>query len=178
MPDSLCSTCCVPCSMPGFPVFHHLPEFVQTHIHWIGGVVQPPHPLSSPSPLALHLSQDQGLFKWVGSLHQVAKVLELQHQSFQRIFRTNFLYDWLGWTPCCRRDFQESSPAPQLESIITICTKFQNHCSKPLILKVWKPATSVLPGSLFKKHKLNYSPYLESDPRYQGFNLNYKESFS
>ena len=66
-----------------------LPELVQTHVHWFGDAIQPPHPLSSPSPLAFSLSQHQGLFQWVGSSHQVDKVLELQlqHQSFQWIFR-------------------------------------------------------------------------------------------
>ena len=109
------------CSMPGFPAlqlfFPVLPELAQTHVHRIGDVIQPSHPLLFPSPTAFNLSQHQGLFKWVGCLHQVAQVLELQHQSFQRIFRTNFLYDWLAWSPCCPRDSQESSPAPQLESI-------------------------------------------------------------
>ena len=75
--------------------------------------------ISSPSPLALNLSQHQGLFQWVGSLHQVARVLELQlqHQSFQRIFRVHFLQDWLIWSPLCPRDSQESSPTPQFKSI-------------------------------------------------------------
>ena len=56
--------------------------------------------------------------QWVGSLHQVAKVLEfqLQHQSFQWIFRVDFLYDWLVWSPCCPRDSQESSATPQFEN--------------------------------------------------------------
>ena len=60
---------------------------------WVSDAIQPSHPLSSPSPPALNLSQHQGLFQWVSSLHQVAKVLEfqLQHQSFQWIFRTDLL---------------------------------------------------------------------------------------
>ena len=80
------------CSMPGLPVHHQLLEFTQTHIHWVHDAIQPSHPLSSPSP-ALNCSQHQGLFKWVSSLHQVAKVLEfqLQHQCFQWIFRTDLL---------------------------------------------------------------------------------------
>ena len=75
--------------------------------------------LSSPSPPAFNLSQHQALYKWVNSLHQVAKVLEfqLQHQSFQWIFRTNFLYNWLIWSPCSPRDCEESSPTPQFKSI-------------------------------------------------------------
>ena len=76
----LCLTLCDPmdCSLPGFPVYHQLPELVQTHIHRVGDTIQPSHPLSSPSPPAFNLSQHQGLFQWVRSLHQMAKVLELQ----------------------------------------------------------------------------------------------------
>ena len=79
-------------SMPGFPVLHHLLEFTQTHVHQVSDAIQPSHPLSSPSPPAFNLSQHQGLFQWVGSSHQMTKVLELQlqHQSFQWIFRTDF----------------------------------------------------------------------------------------
>ena len=79
-------------SMPGLPVCHQLPEFTQTHVHCVGDAIQPSHPLSSPSPSALKLSQHQGLFKWVSFWHQVAKVMEfqLQHQSFQWIFSTEF----------------------------------------------------------------------------------------
>ena len=81
------------CSIPGFPVPHQLLEFTQTHVHWVGDANQPTHSLSYPSPPAFNLSQHQGLFKWVSSSHQVARVLEfqLQHQSFQWIFRTDFL---------------------------------------------------------------------------------------
>ena len=91
----LCTTCCDPMnhSMPGLPVHHQLLEFIQTHVHWVGDAIQPSHPRSSSSPPALNLSQHQGLFKWVSSLHQVAKVLEfqLQHQSFQWTPRTDLL---------------------------------------------------------------------------------------
>ena len=85
------------CSMPGFPVHHQLPELAQTHVHWVSDAIQPSHPLLSPSPPAFNLSQHQGLFQWVSSSHQVAKLLELQlwHQSFQCIFRTDFLQDQL-----------------------------------------------------------------------------------
>ena len=67
------------CSTPGLPVHHQLLEFTQTHVHWVGDAIQPSHPLSSPSPPALNPSQHQGLFQWVSSSHQVAKVLEFQH---------------------------------------------------------------------------------------------------
>ena len=93
-----CPTLCDPmgCSMPGLPIHHQLPEV--THVHWVGDAIQPSHPLSSPSPPTFNLSQHQGLFKWVKSLHQVAKVLEfqLQHQSFQWTSRLiSFRIDWL-----------------------------------------------------------------------------------
>jgi len=65
-------------SMPGLPVHHQLPEFTQTHVHWVSDVIQPSHPLLSPSPPALNPSQHQSLFQWVNSLHEVAKVLEFQ----------------------------------------------------------------------------------------------------
>ena len=79
------------CSTPGFPVLHYFLEFVQTHVYWVGDAIQPFHPLSPPSSLIL--SQHQGLFQRVSSLHQVVIVLEfeLQHQSFQWIFRIYFL---------------------------------------------------------------------------------------
>ena len=89
-----CLTLCDPMdsSTPGLRVHHQLPELTQIHVHWVGDAIQPSHPLSSPSP-ALNLSQHQGLFQWVSSSHRVAKILEfqLQHQSFQWIFRTDFL---------------------------------------------------------------------------------------
>ena len=86
------------CGSLGSPVLHCHPEFAQTHVRWASDVIQPSHPLFPPSPLALNLSQHQGLFKWDGSLHQVAKVLELQlqHQSFnENSGLTSFRIDWL-----------------------------------------------------------------------------------
>ena len=89
----LCLTLCNPmnCSTAGFSVYHCLPEFSQTHVHWVSDAIQPSHSLLPPSPLALNFSQHQGLFQRVSSSHQVAKVLELQLQSFQWIFRADFL---------------------------------------------------------------------------------------
>ena len=116
-----CPTLCDPmnCSTPGLPGHHQLLESTQTHVHWVGDAIQPSHPLSSPSPPALNLSQHQDLFQSVSSLHQVAKVLEfqLQHQAFQWIFRTDFLWDGLVGSLCSPRDSQESSPTPQFKSI-------------------------------------------------------------
>ena len=91
----LCPTLCNPmnCSKPGLPVHHQLPELTQTHAHRVGDAIQPSHPLLSPPPSAPNPSQHQGLFQWVNSSHEVAKVLEfqLQHQSFQWTPRTDLL---------------------------------------------------------------------------------------
>ena len=78
-------------------VHHQLPEFAQTHVHWVGDAIQPAHPLSSPSPPALNLSQHQGLFKWVSSSHQGAKVLGVTASTSVLPMNTQ---DWspLGWT--------------------------------------------------------------------------------
>ena len=75
-----CPTLCDPmdCNTPGLPVHHQLPEFTQTHVHWVGDAIQPSHPLSFPSPPAPNPSQHQSLFQWVNSSHEVAKVLEFQ----------------------------------------------------------------------------------------------------
>ena len=77
------------CSTPGFPVHHQLPKLTQTYVHWVSDAIQSSHPLSSPSPPTSKLSQCQGLFKWVSSSHQVAKVLEIQLQITP--------LGWTGW---------------------------------------------------------------------------------
>ena len=112
-------------STPGLPVHHQLPKFTQTHVHRVRDAIQPSHPLSSPSPPAPNPSQHQGLFQWVNSLHQVAKVLEFQqHQSLQWTPRTDLLQDGLVGSPCSPRDSQESSPMPQFKSINSLALSF------------------------------------------------------
>ena len=97
----LCQTLCDPmdCSTPGFSVHHQLLELAQTHVHRVSDATQSSHPLSSPSPPAFNLSQHQGIFQGVSSLHWLAKVLELQlqHQSFQWIFKGWFPLGLTGW---------------------------------------------------------------------------------
>ena len=95
-----CLTLCnsMDCSTPDLPVHHELPELTQTHVHWVGDGIQLSHPLSSRFPPTFNLPQHQGLFKWISSSHQVAKVVEfqLQHQSFQWILGLiSFRMDWL-----------------------------------------------------------------------------------
>ena len=138
----LCLTLCDPvdCSMPGFPVHHQLLELTQTHVHWVSDAIQPSHPLSFPFPPAFTFSQHQGLFRWVSCLHQVAKVLEfqLQHQSFQWTFRTDFLQDWLVWSPCSPRDSQECYLIPQFKSINSSALSFLHSPTLTSIHDHWK----------------------------------------
>ena len=136
-----CPTLCNPMnhSTPGLPVHHQLLESTQTHVHWVSDAIQPSHPLSSPSP-ALNLSQHQGLFKWVSSSHQVAKVLEFQPQpqSFQWTPGTDLLLDGLVGSPCSPRDSQESSPTPQFKSINSSALSFLHSPTLTSIHDCWK----------------------------------------
>ena len=138
----LCPTFCDPMnrSMQELPVHHQLPKFTQTHVHLVGDAIQPSHLLSSPSPLAFNLSQQQGLFKWVSFSHQVAKVLkfQFQHQSFQWTLRTDVLWDGLAGSPCSPGDSQESSSTPQFKSINSLALSFLYSPTLTSIHDHWK----------------------------------------
>ena len=110
------------CSTPGFPFHHQLPELAETHVHIVGDAIYPSHPLSSPSPPAFNLSQHQGLFQWVSSLHLVAKVLEfqLQHQFFNEY--SGLIFFWMDWLDL-------------LEVQGTLKSLHQHHSSKASILR-------------------------------------------
>ena len=119
-----CPTLCDPMnhSTPGLPVHHQLPEFTQTHVHWVSDAIQSSHPLSSPSLPALNLSQHQSLFQWVSSSDQVAKVLEfqLQHQSTKE--HPGLISFWMDWLDL-------------LAVQGTLKSLLQHHSSKPSILQ-------------------------------------------
>ena len=136
-----CPTLCnlMNCNKLGFFVLHYLLEFAQTEVHWVSDAIQPSYPLLSPSPPALNLFQHQGLFQWADSSHQVGKVLELelQHQSFQWIFRVDFLWEGLVWS-CCPRDSQESSPTPQFTIINSSALSFLYTPTLKSIHDYWK----------------------------------------
>ena len=127
------------CGMPGFSGHHQLLGLAQTHVHWVKDAIQLSHPLSSPTLPTFNLSQHQGLFKWVSSLHQVAKVLEfqLQHQSLQWTPRTDFPQDGLVGSPYSPRDYHKSSPKPQFKSIssLGLSFKFKSHIHTWLLEK-------------------------------------------
>ena len=85
------------CSTPGFPNPHHLPEFAQIHVHWTGDAIQPSHPLPPFSPFAFSLCQHKGFFQWVSSLHQAAKVLELQLYISPSNEYSGLIFFWIDW---------------------------------------------------------------------------------
>ena len=126
-----CPTLCDPMnhSTPGLPVHHQLPEFTQTHVHWVSDAIQPSHPLSSPFPPAFNLSQYQGLFKWASSSHQVAKVLEfqLQQQFFQWIFRTDFPLGWTGWISLQSKGLSRVSSNTTVQKHQFFCTQLSSQ---------------------------------------------------
>ena len=109
-------------STPGLPVHHQLPKPTQTHVSWVGDAIQTSHPLSSPSPPAFNLSQHQGLFQWVSSLHQVTKVLSFSFSispSNEYLGLISFRIDWLDL----------------LAVQGTLKSFLQHHSSKALILQ-------------------------------------------
>ena len=133
----------IDCITSAFSDLHYLPEFAQTHVHCGSDAMQPSHPLSPPSPLALSLPQHHGLFQWVSSSHQEAKVLKFQlhHQSFHWRFRVDFHWDWLVWSPCSPRDYQDSSPALQFRSINSSVLNFLYDPTLTSIYDYWKSHT-------------------------------------
>ena len=137
-----CPTLCHPmdCSTPSLPAHRQRQEFTQTHVPCIGDAIQPSHPLSSPSPPAFNPSQHQDIFQWVvSSSHQVAKVLEFQfqHQSFQWIFRTDFL--WIDWLDLLAvQGTRKSSPTPQFKRINSSALTFLYSPTLTSIHKYWK----------------------------------------
>ena len=126
--------------MPGFSVHHTLLELAQTHVHRVSDAIQSSHPLSSPVPPDFNLFQHQGLFQGVSFSHQVAEVLEfqLQHQSFQLIFRTDYLVDELVGSASCPRNSQESSTTPQSKTINSSALSFLYNPILTFIHDCWK----------------------------------------
>ena len=130
--------------MPGSSVLHYLQEFAQTHAHWFSDAIQPSHPLLSPIPLALNLFQHRDLFQWVGSYHQVAKLLELQLQ--QQSFQMNTL----GWFPLGLTGLTLKSKDAQESSL----AQFESINSSVLSLLYGPTLTSM--HNYWKKHSFDY----------------------
>ena len=127
-------------STPGLPVHHQLPESTQTHAHRVGDAIQPSHPLSSPSPSAPNPSQHQGLFQWVNSSHEVAKVLEFSASASVLALNTKDWspLGWTGWISFHSKGLQESSPTPQFKSINFSVLSFLHSPSLTSIYDHWK----------------------------------------
>ena len=123
-------------STPGLPVHHQLPEFTQTHVHWVSDVIQPSHPLSSPTPLAPNSSQHRGLFRWVSSSNQVAKVLEFQ-QGWSPL-------EWTGWI---------SLQSKGLSRVFT-STTFQKHINSSVLSFLHSPTLTSIHDH-WKNHSLD-----------------------
>ena len=120
-------------STPDFPVHHQLLELAQTHVHWVGDAIQPSHPLSSPSHPVFNLSQCQGLFQWVSSLHQLAKILELQLQ-YECI-----LTAWMNIQDCFHLGLTGSIPLQsKFKGLLRVFSNTVEHSSKSSI--VWHSA--------------------------------------
>ena len=143
--NSVTQSCLILCdhmnhSMPALPVHHQLPEFTQTHVHRVSDSIQPSHSPSSPSPPAPNPSQNQTLFQWVNSSHEVVKVqdLQLHHHSRQRNPRADLLQNGLVGSPCSPRDPQESSPTPQFKSINSLALSFLHSPILTSIHDHWK----------------------------------------
>ena len=130
------------CSMQSPPVWHHFLNFAQVHVHCNGDTNQPSHPLTPSSPSTLNLSQHQGLIQWDSYSHQMTKIPGVLASASVLPMRIQgwFPWHWLAWSPCCPRDSQESSPAPQFKGInslafyllyhpvlITVCNFWEDH---------------------------------------------------
>ena len=153
------------CSTPGFPVYHQLPELTQTHVHWVSDVIQPSHPLSSPSPTTYNGSQHQGLFKWVRSSHQVATVFEVS--ASESVLPMNiqcwFPLGWMGSISLQSKGLSRVSPMPQFKAPILQHSVFfiiqLSHpymtTGKTIALTRWTFVGKVM--SLFLIHCLGWS---------------------
>ena len=131
-----CPVLCDPmnCSTPGLPVHHQLPELTQTHVHWVGDAIQPFHPLFSPSPPALNLSQHLGLFTSGGQsigISASTSVLPMNTQDWSPL-------EWIGWISLQSKRLKESSPTPQIKSINSLVLSFLHSPTFTSIYDHWK----------------------------------------
>ena len=127
-------------SAPGLPVHHQLPEFTQTHVHWVGDAIQQSHPLSSPSPPAPNPSQHQSLFQWVSSLHAVAKVLGVSAlASFLPKKSQGWSpSEWTSWISLQSKRLSRVFPKPWFESINSSVLSFLHSPTLTSIHDHWK----------------------------------------
>ena len=139
------------CSMPGSCLLHNILEFAQIHVHWVWHS-------AAPFTFCLPTFPASELYQFVYASHQVAKVLvlQLQQQSFQWIFRVDFLSDGLVWSPCSPRDSQDSSPTPQFKTISSSALRLDYDPTLTSIHDCWKKIWLGLNGPLWAKWYLYF----------------------
>ena len=141
----LCSP--MDCSMPGFLVHHQLPKLAQTHVHWVSDAMPPSHPLSSPSPPAFNLSQNQGLFQWEGSSHQCGQSIGVS------VSASDLPVNIQGWFPLLLTGFIS------LQSKGVVKSPLQYHSPKASILRhsvfFYCPAVTSV-HDYWKNHSFDY----------------------
>ena len=140
------------CSTPGFPVLHQFPELAQTHVHWVGDAIQPSHPVipfsclqSFPASKSFPMGQ---FFVTGGQSIAVSATASVLPMNIQYWF-------WRVWSPCCPRDSQESSPAPQLKQDTDRLKLINNPgwISKGLFLSIcaWDPPLRATKSESFER---------------------------
>ena len=144
------------CSMPGLSVLHHLPEFVQTHVYPVSDVIQPSHSLLFSSPPALNLSQHQSLFQRVGTLHQVATVLELPPSPTQWKKKNHHFSTWLllgreQWSPGVLGWEQETGSTPET-TVSRRCFMTSSACTHTWSLEAAMDILLVKKGEDLEEH--------------------------
>ena len=157
-----CPTLCDPmsCSTPGLPVHHQLPEFTQTHIHSVGDAIQPSHPLSSPSPPALNLSQHRGLFKFCIRWPKYWSFSFSISPSKEHPGLISLTIDWLDLL-AVQGTLRESSPMPQFKSINFLALSFLHRIlfiAKSIVfhLETFLSAFSSISGACFPVFSLAF----------------------
>ena len=138
-----CLTLCDPMNWntPDFPVLHYLQDFVQIHVNKVSDAKQPSHPLSAPSPPTFNLSQhDAGSFpmSWLFVSGGQSTDTSASASAFQRIFRVDFLQDWLVWSPCSLWDSQECSPVTEFKTINSLAFSLINGLTLTSVHDHWK----------------------------------------
>ena len=138
---SVCPTHWSDCNMPSFPVLYHLHQSLLKLVHWVGDAIQSSHPLSSsPFSSCLQFFSASGSFPMNQFFTSGGQSIgaSISTSTFQLIFRTDFLQDWLVWSPCCPRDSQESSPIPHFKSINSLALSFLHSSTLTSIHDYWK----------------------------------------
>ena len=136
-----CLTLCesMHCSTPGLLVHYQLPEFTQTHVHWVGDAIRTPHPLSSPSPPAFNLSQPSGSFQMSQFFQSGGQTTAVSASASMLPMN---IQDWfplgLVWSSCSPRDSQESSPTSQFKRIKSSVLSFLYSSTLTSIHDYWK----------------------------------------